>query len=219
MDDLTLPRHVLGPRVLPCRGVGNPRPRVTSLLSALLALSCGAPAPPATSSPPAQAIRTGGGPHDGGAGPSPPRCDPPLVASTDGRQCIQPDRDHDGIPDSDDQCPDEPEDVDGFQDHDGCPDPDNDQDGVLDRDDKCPNEPETKNGFEDDDGCPDNPCGHIRGSKGTTLHLVCFRTRSTVLTAAGERTLRGLHWSYPRSAGAGSSCLGNRKAGELPKRT
>ena len=65
------------------------------------------------------------------------------------------DRDHDGITDLDDRCPDEPEDWDGFQDDDGCPDPDNDGDGIPDTMDKCPNEPEDKDGFEDEDGCPD----------------------------------------------------------------
>ncbi len=65
------------------------------------------------------------------------------------------DRDHDGVPDSIDKCPDVPEDKDGFQDKDGCPDPDNDGDSILDRDDKCPNEKEDFDDFEDDDGCPD----------------------------------------------------------------
>jgi outer membrane protein OmpA-like peptidoglycan-associated protein len=65
------------------------------------------------------------------------------------------DRDHDGILDSVDKCPDDPEDKDGFQDADGCPDPDNDQDGIPDTADKCPNEPEDRDRFEDEDGCPD----------------------------------------------------------------
>jgi len=65
------------------------------------------------------------------------------------------DRDHDGILDNVDKCPDQPEDRDGFEDADGCPDPDNDKDGILDAADKCPNEPEDKDGFEDADGCPD----------------------------------------------------------------
>ena len=65
------------------------------------------------------------------------------------------DRDGDGIADSIDQCPDDPEDKDGFQDEDGCPDLDNDRDGIPDVADKCPNEPEDKDGFEDEDGCPD----------------------------------------------------------------
>jgi len=51
------------------------------------------------------------------------------------------DRDRDGLPDADDRCPLEAEDLDGFEDSDGCPDPDNDRDGVLDADDRCPNEP------------------------------------------------------------------------------
>ena len=67
----------------------------------------------------------------------------------------EPDADGDGIPDAVDQCPNEPEDEDGFQDEDGCPDLDNDGDGIPDADDKCPNEAEDIDGFEDDDGCPD----------------------------------------------------------------
>jgi len=65
------------------------------------------------------------------------------------------DADGDGILDDVDQCPNEPEDFDGFQDEDGCPDPDNDGDGVLDVNDGCPNDAEDIDGFEDEDGCPD----------------------------------------------------------------
>lgn len=94
------------------------------------------------------------------------------------------DRDNDGILDPSDKCIDVPEDMDQFQDDDGCPEPDNDNDGILDgadkcpneagpmtnfgcpildKDgdglnddvDKCPNEPEDKDGFQDEDGCPD----------------------------------------------------------------
>lgn len=65
------------------------------------------------------------------------------------------DTDGDGITDSEDACPNSPEDNDGFQDEDGCPDYDNDGDGIPDTVDKCPNEPEDFDGFEDDDGCPD----------------------------------------------------------------
>jgi MYXO-CTERM domain-containing protein len=65
------------------------------------------------------------------------------------------DRDKDGILDTTDRCPDEPEDKDEFEDKDGCPDPDNDQDKILDTDDKCPGDPEDKDGFEDENGCPD----------------------------------------------------------------
>ena len=74
------------------------------------------------------------------------------------------DRDGDGYLDSEDGCPDEPEDFDGFEDGNGCPDPDNDGDGVLDTEDgsprgdgfgSCADDPEDFDGFEDEDGCPD----------------------------------------------------------------
>ncbi len=65
------------------------------------------------------------------------------------------DRDGDGIPDEVDQCPDVPEDKDGFEDQDGCPDYDNDKDGIYDAQDQCPNDPEDRDGFQDLDGCPD----------------------------------------------------------------
>ena len=66
-----------------------------------------------------------------------------------------PDRDHDGIPNDADECPDRAEDKDGFKDSDGCPDPDNDRDGVPDTSDRCVNEPEDLDKFQDEDGCPD----------------------------------------------------------------
>ncbi len=92
------------------------------------------------------------------------------------------DSDGDGLIDKKDPCPQLVEDLDGFEDDDGCPEPDNDQDGIADEKDKCPNEAATcdgcpvydadndgiddKNdkcpdkaedmdGFEDSDGCPD----------------------------------------------------------------
>ena len=65
------------------------------------------------------------------------------------------DRDHDGVPDDRDRCPDVPEDRDGVQDDDGCPEHDADMDGVPDSQDKCPTEKETINGYKDEDGCPD----------------------------------------------------------------
>lgn len=66
-----------------------------------------------------------------------------------------PDKDGDGVLDDVDQCPDDPEDIDGFEDEDGCPDPDNDGDGILDAVDLCPDEAEDMDEFEDEDGCPD----------------------------------------------------------------
>ncbi|MBS1119156.1 MAG: OmpA/MotB domain protein [Deltaproteobacteria bacterium] len=54
-----------------------------------------------------------------------------------------------------DRCPTQAEDVDEFEDTDGCPDPDNDGDQILDADDHCPLEPENVNAIDDEDGCPD----------------------------------------------------------------
>lgn len=71
-----------------------------------------------------------------------------------------------------DLCPDAKEDIDGFEDRDGCPDPDNDGDGICDPwvsasglgqvfaarcsgIDRCPDTKEDFDGFEDSDGCPD----------------------------------------------------------------
>ncbi len=92
------------------------------------------------------------------------------------------DSDKDGVPNEFDKCPHEAEDIDKFQDKDGCPDIDNDKDGVLDaidkcpntftevqgcpvvdvdndgiknKDDNCPEKAEDMDGFEDTDGCPD----------------------------------------------------------------
>jgi outer membrane protein OmpA-like peptidoglycan-associated protein len=73
-----------------------------------------------------------------------------------------PDRDGDGIPDDEDECPDDP----GLKEFNGCPD--RDGDGIPDKDDECPDDPGLKefNGCPDrdgdgipdkDDACPDEP--------------------------------------------------------------
>ncbi|HEY8042128.1 MAG TPA: thrombospondin type 3 repeat-containing protein [Polyangiaceae bacterium] len=85
------------------------------------------------------------------------------------------DRDHDGIPDEYDECPDLAEDRDGIQDQDGCPEDDADGDGILDDQDACPtvpgvwwNDPK-KNGCPapdtDGDGVPDpvDACPAVKG--------------------------------------------------------
>jgi outer membrane protein OmpA-like peptidoglycan-associated protein len=68
---------------------------------------------------------------------------------------VSEDRDHDGIRNDEDACPDDPEDKDEFDDADGCPDLDNDQDGINDVDDGCVMVPEDPDGWQDGDGCPD----------------------------------------------------------------
>ncbi|MGH7294721.1 MAG: thrombospondin type 3 repeat-containing protein, partial [Polyangiaceae bacterium] len=67
-----------------------------------------------------------------------------------------PDRDHDGVPDADDACPD----VAGVKTEDprtnGCP-PDRDRDGILDADDACPDQPGMKTEDPRTNGCPPDP--------------------------------------------------------------
>lgn len=77
------------------------------------------------------------------------------------RPTINDDRDSDDIADADDLCPQEAEDLDNFEDDDGCPDPDNDQDRFEDAVDACPDHPENYNGIDDEDGCPDRSAGII----------------------------------------------------------
>ena len=72
------------------------------------------------------------------------------------------DSDQDGVPDSQDNCPQkynpQQEDIDndGIGDVcDSCDDRDSDQDKIKNCLDKCPNELENYNQYQDDDGCPD----------------------------------------------------------------
>jgi outer membrane protein OmpA-like peptidoglycan-associated protein len=94
------------------------------------------------------------------------------------------DKDNDGIMDGVDKCPDRPEDIDGFEDDDGCPDIDNDLDKVLDIADKCGREPETYNGFDDDDGCPDTVPPEVEALKGTIENLIYAEGETVVRDAA-----------------------------------
>ena len=80
----------------------------------------------------------------------PPAASPPV------------DRDGDGIPDDRDLCPEARENLNGFDDWDGCPEPDTDRDGVFDVQDRCPEQAEDLDGFEDADGCPDPDDDHDR---------------------------------------------------------
>ncbi|MEZ4444168.1 MAG: OmpA family protein [Polyangiaceae bacterium] len=92
------------------------------------------------------------------------------------------DRDGDGIPDDEDQCPDAREDKDGDEDLDGCPeeDPDDDSDGVPNNEDDCPDQKETINGIQDEDGCPDGGPAKVIYESGEIkiLENVQFRTGS-----------------------------------------
>ena len=115
--------------------------------------------------------------HIGEKRAAPPPTETPVNATPS-------DRDGDGIPDDKDKCPDRPEDMDGFEDADGCPDIDNDGDHVLDIADKCPMQPETYNGFEDDDGCPDTVPPDVEGLKGTIEGLLYAEGETAVRDSA-----------------------------------
>ena len=66
------------------------------------------------------------------------------------------DKDGDGIADSDDKCPTNPEDHDAVEDGDGCPeDQDSDGDNIADSVDLCVAATEDADGYLDSDGCPD----------------------------------------------------------------
>jgi hypothetical protein len=71
--------------------------------------------------------------------------------------CPAADRDHDGLPDANDACPDAPQGQGARADQAGCPDLDHDHDGILDVTDHCEGPAETINGVDDADGCPETP--------------------------------------------------------------
>ncbi len=73
-----------------------------------------------------------------------------LVSSLGYHSLGDPDADQDGLRRSVDSCPRAAEDLDGFEDEDGCPDTDNDGDGIIDSDDACPDDPGVAASF----GCP-----------------------------------------------------------------
>ncbi len=94
------------------------------------------------------------------------------------------DSDNDGVPDFRDRCPREREDLDGFEDDDGCPEADNDHDGVADDDDECPDDAEEKGG--DGDGCPDRPRVVVRRGKMVIYGKVLFPLESADLLPTNE---------------------------------
>ncbi|MCK6519801.1 OmpA family protein [Myxococcota bacterium] len=97
------------------------------------------------------------------------------------------DRDLDGIADRVDACPDDPEDLDKFEDADGCPELDNDKDGLVDTVDACPIDPEDNDGFKDEDGCPEanaRVAVEVLSSDGKPLRLL----KVALVPASGPTT-------------------------------
>jgi outer membrane protein OmpA-like peptidoglycan-associated protein len=102
------------------------------------------------------------------------------------------DSDADGVLDPDDRCPSTPEDVDGFEDSDGCPDEDNDRDGISDAMDKCPDQPEVVNGVEDQDGCPDEGLITMVDDRVVLQEEVLFETDRSRVSSSGRRALEAV---------------------------
>ena len=94
------------------------------------------------------------------------------------------DADNDGVADHLDRCRREPEDLDGFEDEDGCPEEDNDRDGVADDDDECPDDAEEPGA--DGDGCPDRPRVVVRRGKMVVYGKVLFPLESADLLPGSE---------------------------------
>jgi OOP family OmpA-OmpF porin len=95
------------------------------------------------------------------------------------------DSDDDGIVDSQDRCPTEPEDRDGFEDQDGCPEADNDKDGIPDDVDECPDDAEEPGG--DRDGCPDKARVVVRKGKLIIFGKVQFAVGSDNILPKSEQ--------------------------------
>ncbi len=87
--------------------------------------------------------------------------------------------------DDEDSCPKVVEDVDGFEDFDGCPEPDDDGDGLPDAADRCRQEAETLNSWEDDDGCPDVVPESLAKVAGTMQGIVFESGQATLRLESG----------------------------------
>ncbi|MBL4634569.1 MAG: OmpA family protein [Kofleriaceae bacterium] len=106
------------------------------------------------------------------------------------------DVDGDGILPPVDQCPEEAEDMDGFEDEDGCPDNDNDNDGIADSEDDCPDEPETLNGVDDQDGCPDEGLITMKVNRIVLDDTVLFDQNRARVKRLGKKALRAIAVLY-----------------------
>ncbi len=95
------------------------------------------------------------------------------------------DSDGDGVLDKDDRCPDEQEDIDGFEDQDGCPDPDNDHDGIPDSEDECPE----LAGDAAHRGCPAKTYVRIENGKIYIFGKVQFRSGSAEIDRNSNQLL------------------------------
>lgn len=97
------------------------------------------------------------------------------------------DRDGDGILDKDDACPGAAEDLDAFEDEDGCPEDDNDRDQIPDQSDECPDMPEEPGG--DGDGCPSETFVKIVGDEMHIFGKVQFKLGSAEIDRRSDALL------------------------------
>jgi len=105
-----------------------------------------------------------------------------------GKKRAPTDSDGDGLPDDRDRCPFQAEDLDGYQDDDGCLDPDDDGDGVPDDRDRAPRAAETKNGYRDDDGVPDTVPARLTWVSGN-IRTLGLAKNSVLLSRDAQATL------------------------------
>lgn len=101
------------------------------------------------------------------------------------------DLDRDGVLALADACPRVAEDLDGFDDEDGCPELDNDRDGIRDSLDMCPTSPEVTNGWADWDGCPDHWVAEGKGVSTTRFDPAVDLPQIAFPEGAAELDARG----------------------------
>jgi outer membrane protein OmpA-like peptidoglycan-associated protein len=106
---------------------------------------------------------------------------PKLKGSAAAKGC--PDQDGDGVADKDDNCPN----IAGTAKRNGCPAPDSDQDGVNDDDDKCPD----VSGVKENNGCPAiNEA--LKSEIDRYAKRIQFKYKSSALTKKSKEVLDGI---------------------------
>ncbi|MBL7698804.1 MAG: OmpA family protein [Chitinophagaceae bacterium] len=106
---------------------------------------------------------------------------PKLKGSALAKGC--PDQDNDGVPDKDDNCPN----LAGAAKRNGCPAPDTDQDGVNDDEDKCVD----VKGVKENNGCPEID-KQLRSEIDRYAKRIQFKYKSSALTKKSKEVLDGI---------------------------
>jgi outer membrane protein OmpA-like peptidoglycan-associated protein len=99
------------------------------------------------------------------------------------------DRDHDGVPDDEDACPDTAGVRSQDPDKNGCPPPDRDHDGVPDSQDACPDHPGRWSSDPKKNGCP---LVRVEQQQIKITEQVKFRTDSAEILPESDEVLRGV---------------------------